>query len=216
MKLIIGNKNYSSWSLRPWLMLKVFGIDFVEQQISLFSEGYKQSLLSINPAGTVPYLIDDDVEVADSLAICEYLNETYLQGAAWPKQIQARAQARSVCAEMHSGFFAIRNQLPMNCRASNRRVTQTEELQHEITRVDQLWRALLSQYSERGPWLFGEFSIADCFYAPVALRFNTYGCHLSDESLEYVKRILQHPDIQQWMDSAKQEEAVIEMAELGV
>ncbi len=216
VKLYIGNKNYSSWSLRPWLLLKAFNIQFEEQNIRLFSDDYKRSLVAINPAGTVPYLIDGNIEISDSLAISEYINEHYLQGKGWPSDVAARASARAVVAEMHSSFFAIRNQMPMNCRGKDRHITMDQTLQNEVQRIDHMWSVLRTQYATQGPWLFGQFSIADCFYAPMALRFATYGITLSAESKRYQDKLLQHPDIQQWVLTAQQEPEVISAAEVGV
>ncbi|MEX2131126.1 MAG: glutathione S-transferase, partial [Pseudohongiellaceae bacterium] len=146
MQLVIGNKNYSSWSLRPWLLLKEFSISFAEIRISLYAGEFQKVIRKYSQAGKVPVLIDSDILVWDSLAICEYISEKYLSGKGWPNDLNIRAQARSCSAEMHSGFITLRNRMPMNCRATQRSVALTPELQAEIQRIDQLWSELRSRY----------------------------------------------------------------------
>ena len=215
MKLVIGNKNYSSWSLRPWLLLKHHGIPFAEYRISLFTEGFKAAISDFSGAGKVPVLIDDDLVIWDSLAICEYISEAYLDGKGYPENIQARAVARSAVSEMHSGFFNIRERMPMNCRAEGRQVQMNDSLQEEIERIDMMWNELRSQYSHQGPWLFGNFTIADCMYAPVALRCKTYGIKLSGAAEIYKNHVLDDTDIKLWVEAAKEESEIISAAEAG-
>lgn len=216
MKLIIGNKNYSSWSLRPWLLLSAYEIPFEEIRIPLFSKNTHAELAKYNNSGKVPVLQDKDVTVWDSLAICEYISEQYLDGKGWPSDPGSRAEARSCCAEMHSGFFNLREKMPMNCRATGRRVEMTPELSRDISRIDGIWSALREKYSTGGPWLFGKFSIVDCMFAPVAFRFNTYQSEISATSSRYVEQILAHPKVTQWLEAAIKEPEVIESSEVVI
>jgi glutathione S-transferase len=216
VKLIIGSKNYSSWSVRPWLLLQAFNIPFEEICISLYSGAWREQLAQYTHAGKVPVLHDNGVVVWDSLAICEYISEQYLAGRGWPAEPEVRAEARSCCAEMHSGFFAIRENMPMNCRATGRRVAISADMQREIARVDQLWGMLRQKYSTHGPWLFGRFSIADCMYAPMVFRFNTYGVGLSEAGGEYAQQILAHPAVKQLFREAGNESESIAAYEVGV
>lgn len=216
MKLIIGNKNYSSWSLRPWFLLAANEISFEEIRIPLSSENTYIEFAKYTKAGKVPVLHDNDLVVWDSIAICEYISEQYLNGKGWPSDPNDRAEARSCCAEMHSGFFAIRQRLPMNCRAVNRRVEITTDLEKEISRIDSLWSSLQTKHNRRGPWLFGDFSIADCMFAPVILRFNTYNVAVSENSRKYMEDVLAHPKIQLWLAQAKKEIETIEAEEVGL
>ena len=172
--LIIGNKNYSSWSLRPWLLLKEKGISFEETKIPLYIEGSKEQLLKYSPSGKVPALTHDGTTVWDSLAICEYISELYPEKGCWPEETEARALARSISNEMHSGFFAIRNTLHMNCRKKIIFAQITPELEADIKRICETWRFCRDKYSQAGEFLFGSFSIADAMYAPIVLRFNSY------------------------------------------
>ena len=215
MKLIIGNKNYSSWSLRPWLLLSAFDVEFQEIRIALMVEGYKQEILKYNSAGKVPVLHDKGIVIWDSLSICEYVSEQYLDGKGWPRDPKLRAQARSCAAEMHSSFFALRNDMPMNCRATERKVSISQELQGDIARVDALWVEMRTSYASMGPWLFGDFSIADCMFAPVVFRFNTYTPKLSGISRDYMATMLEHPKIQLWLEQARAEKEVISHEEVG-
>jgi len=216
MKLVIGNKNYSSWSLRAWLMLAAHQIDFDEINVRLSTESTAAEIKKYSPAGKVPVLHDGDVIIWDSLAICEYVSEKYLNGGGWPEDIVKRGVARSCAAEMHSGFFDLRKEMPMNCRATGRKVDITDALQKEIFRIDRIWTELRSQYSKDGSWLFGEFSIADCMFAPVVFRFVTYGVSISAESREYINTSLSHEMMQKWLDEAKKEKEIIENEEVGM
>ena len=213
MKLVIGNKNYSSWSLRPWLLLSTFGIEFEEIQESLRQEGLTERLSQYSPTGRVPVLIDKPVTVWDSLAICEYVSEKYLAGKGWPKDEALRAEARAVCAEMHAGFMGLRGELPMNCRAT-RQVELSDSAKLDITRVDAIWSKGMS--AGKGPWLFGDFSIADCFYAPVVLRFKTYGISVSESACRYQSWFLEHDALNQWVDAAKAETEIVPEDEAGI
>lgn len=216
MKLVIGNKNYSSWSLRPWLLLRMHGLPFEEVRIPLSQDTTREALAAHTQAGKVPVLHDGDLTVWDSLAICEYLSECYLSGAGWPASRHERAEARALSAEMHAGFVELRTCMPMNCRASGRQVPISETLEAEIKRIEQIWAQGCERYGHRGPWLFGEFSIADCMFAPVAFRFASYGVKLSAPAETYRQTLLRSAPMQQWAEQAKAEPEVIESAEVGI
>ncbi len=215
MKLIIGNKNYSSWSLRAWLLLAVSDIPFDEVRIALSTETTASEIAKYSEAGMVPILQDKDLIIWDSLAICEYVSEQYLNGKGWPADAKDRALARSYCAEMHSGFFDLRQAMPMNCRAANRRVPVTTGLEEDISRIDSIWTGLRAKHANNGPWLFGEFSIADCMFAPVVFRLATYNVAVSESSAGYIKNVLGNRKIQLWLDQAKKEVEIIEDDEAG-
>jgi len=233
MKLIIGNKNYSSWSLRGWLMLAKSGLEFEVTQLPLFTQQFYDELAKVSPALKVPVLIDpikheqlkkDDVKNAqdtvvwDSLAICEYINEQYLSGSAWPQAIQERAKARSIAAEMHSGFSALRNEMPMNCRAK-RVVELSESALKDVSRIDQIWSEQMSLNTNKTAgdgWLFGKWSITDCMFAPVVFRFVTYGVKVSPLAEQYMQRALASPEMLQWLTDALTETDIVEEDEAGI
>ncbi|MCC5859571.1 MAG: glutathione S-transferase family protein [Ectothiorhodospiraceae bacterium] len=215
MKLIIGNRNYSSWSLRAWLLLSYHELPFEEVRIPLGQESSQTMLSRYTDAGKVPVLHDGDLRIWDSLAICEYVSEQYLDGSGWPDTVHARAQARSCSAEMHSGFPEIRGRLPMNCRATGRRVEIDAALGKEIERIDRIWTQCRNQHSHDGPWLFGAFSIADCMFAPVAARFRTYGIHVTGASAEYMQFVLEDARVRQWVREAGAESETIDFLEVG-
>lgn len=212
---VTGNKAYSSWSLRPWLALKHTGAAFEEIVLPLYVPGYKEKLLQHSPVGKVPVLKSNGLTVWDSLAICEYLAERFSKAGLWPADPAARASARAMSAEMHSGFSAIRSTMPFNCRATGRRVASSPELQAEIGRVQTMWNGCRERHTKAGPWLFGRFSIADCMYIPVALRFVTYGVALNGAAGDYVRTAQQHPAVQEWIAAAQRELEVIEASEVG-
>jgi glutathione S-transferase len=214
MKLIIGNKNYSSWSLRGWLALKAFDVPFEEIKLSLFSDEFYTELAKHSPVGKVPVLVDGDLSVWDSLAICEYINETYLDGKGWPVDKSKRAVARSVVADMHSGLFGIRTEMPMNCRA-RRHVELSDQAKKEVATLDALWTKLRAENAKNGDYLFGKFSLADAFFAPVMFRFKTYGIALSAAASEYQTTMLMHPAMQEWLADALIETDVIDTDEAG-
>lgn len=212
MELVIGNKNYSSWSLRPWLLLSHFDLPFEETKIPLYQKRSQELLAEYSPTFKVPVLIDEDLTIWESLAICEYISEKYLNGKGWPPGMKDRAVARAYCAEMHAGFSALRNELPMNCRAS-RKVKVSEDCEHDIHRIDGMWQDALNRHN--GNWLFGEFTIVDCMFAPVVSRFATYGIEISDTSMSYMEQILTLPSMQRWYDAALNEPEVIAASEAG-
>jgi len=206
LNLVIGNKNYSSWSLRPWLLMKHAGLDFKETRIQLYQADSAKELLRHNPAGKVPALRDGDLLIWDSLAICEYIAEK--TGFGWPKEVAARAHARAISAEMHSGFVNLRSQAPMNARAK-RRIPSTPDLERDVARIDAIWQDCRQRYGAAGPFLFGNFTIADAMYAPVVLRFNTYGMKLSPASAAYVQTLLADRHLADWLRVSREETWIV-------
>jgi glutathione S-transferase len=214
LTLVIGNKNYSSWSLRGWLFLKHTGAPFREIRIPLDQADTKARIAQYSPAGRVPILIDGDVSVWDSLAICEHLSETVLGGKGWPSDVKARAEARSVSAEMHSGFQALRNELPMNCRA-RRKLVPSPAARADIARILSIWDTCRSRHAAAGPWLFGSFCVADAMYAPVAFRFQTYSVGMTGNAAAYAKALLAHPAMLEWLAAGQAESEVVAADEAG-
>lgn len=213
LTLVIGNRNYSSWSLRAWLFMKHAGIAFEEVVIPLDMPATREELDRYTPSGRVPVLLAERLTVWDSLAICEYVHE--LTGKGWPAAAAARAVARAAAAEMHSGFATLRSLWPMNARARNRRTAGTAALSADIERIDELWNDCRHRFGAGGPWLFGEYSIADAMYAPVVLRFKTYGASISDTARWYMASVLEDTTLQQWLQAAKQEPWTIASDEVG-
>ncbi|MCO5400956.1 glutathione S-transferase family protein [Ralstonia soli] len=205
MKLVIGNKNYSSWSLRPWLLAKQAGIPFEEIRVRLLSETFAADVARHSPAGRVPVLVDGDMNVWDSLAICETLAERFPRAQLWPADPKARAHARSICAEMHSGFTNLRNNMPMNVTAVLPGMGWNVAVQRDIDRIATMWTELRQKYASQGPFLFGHFTVADAFYAPVVSRFATYGVRLPEAAKAYADTILNLPAMQEWIDGARAE-----------
>lgn len=206
--LVIGNKAYSSWSLRPWLLMKHAGIAFDEIRVSLYQEGAKQKLLQYSAAGKVPVLKEGELTIWDSLAICEYLAEKHPEKQLWPAHPAARARARSVSAEMHSGFTNLRNQMPMNVRREMPGRARTPEVVAEVARIEMIWNECRSRHGAGGPFLFGAFSIADAMYAPVASRLRTYGVALTGAAAPYATAIHALPAMQEWIAGAHAETEV--------
>jgi len=211
--LYIGNKNYSSWSMRPWVLMRQCGIDFTEVKLRFDSldEGsaFKKAIVAVNPTGQVPVLVDNhptrQVAIWDSLSICEYLAEHFPDRHLWPISTIARSRARSVCAEMHAGFPALRRRLPLNIEASLPEAGQLilrdhPEVGGEVARLLTIWNELLLQYG--GPMLFGDFSIADAFFAPVCMRFRTYGIAMPETAAAYVERVCALPGVSAWVADA--------------
>jgi len=213
LTLVIGNKNYSSWSLRAWILLKHVGVHFQEVQVALDLPSTREELEHYSPSGRVPVLRHGQLAVWDSLAICEYAHE--LTGRGWPAASEARAVARAVSAEMHSGFTNLRSLWPMNARARNRRTAMTAALEADIERIDEIWNDCRARFGAGGPWLFGEYSIADAMYAPVVLRFNTYGAGISTAARWYMASVLEDAPLQEWLQAAKQETWTHPESEVG-
>lgn len=214
-KLIIGNKNYSSWSLRPWLLLKEAGIEFDEHLILLDTPTTKKEIAAFSEAGRVPILQLGDTTVWDSLAIAETVAERWPEEKLWPEDADERAHARAISAEMHSGFPHLRNCMPMNCRAMGRIVEIPDELGEDIDRIIAIWSECHKHYGDRGGWLFGTFSVADAMYAPVVLRLRTYGINLPVSAGYYPQRLLESKAMQEWLAAAECETEVIEADEKG-
>lgn len=214
-QLIIGNKNYSSWSLRAWILLREAGIGFDEHRIPLDTEDTARHIAEFSPAGRVPILRLDGITVWDTLAIAETVAERWPDRQLWPEHPDERAHARSISAEMHAGFAALRSRMPMNCRAMGRRVHLPDDLTTDIDRVFAIWTECHRLYGKRGGWLFGEFSVADAMYAPVVLRFRTYGINLPDSACFYPKRLLESPAMQEWLAACESETEVIDCEEVG-
>ena len=209
LKLYIGNKNYSSWSMRPWVLMKQAGIAFEEVMVPFDSfdadSHFKKTIEALNPAGRVPVLVDGSIVVCDTLAICEYLAETYPDKALWPRDKALRAHARSVCAEMHAGFGALRNHCGMNIEADLRVqgkiiLRDQPQVRADLARIVQMWSGLLKAHG--GPMLFGEFGIADAYFAPVGVRIKTFGLPVPAEITAYIERVQQLPGVKAWIDEA--------------
>ncbi|MFC0117110.1 glutathione S-transferase [Pseudoalteromonas xiamenensis] len=211
MKLFIANKNYSSWSLRAWLILNKLDIKHEEIMLKLFTKAFYQSLQGIAANSKVPAIQDGELTVCESLAIGEYISEAYCSGAGWPSTVAERAKARALSAEMVSSFTALRTAMPMNIRA-NRRVDITVAVQKDISRINEIF----SQHSNyEGGWLFGNWSIVDAMYAPVVLRFKTYGVYLSPQAQQYCNHVLGCPTLKRWIDAALEETDIVPEDEAG-
>ena len=208
LQLVIGNKNYSSWSMRPWVLMKQLGLPFEERKLRFdFNAGsaFRQTMAQFSPAGLVPVLVDEGFAVWDTLAINEYLHEKFPGRGVWPAAVQARARARSVAAEMHAGFGALRSHCPMNIEAAlpeaGARVwAEHEDVRRDVARIEALWADALG--ASGGPFLFGEFSAADAMYAPVCMRVKTYALPVSAPSRGYVDQVSAAPGVQAWITDA--------------
>jgi glutathione S-transferase len=207
--LVVGNRNYSSWSLRPSLLLRHFGVDFDEQVLALDTPAFAGDIAAFSGAGRVPVLVDGPVTVWDSLAICEYANERWLAGAGWPADRKMRALARSASAEMHSGFTDMRSQLPMSVRRRPNAYRWDADAARDIARVQALWRQLRAQADGDGPFLLGSFGIVDAMFAPVCVRFRGYGAEVDAVAAEYMRTIFALPAFVAWERIAVAETAVL-------
>lgn len=212
--LVIGNKNYSSWSLRAWLLLKQLEVPFSEVRIPLDTHAWEREIGQHSPSRKVPVLNYGEHVVWDSLAICEFVSEKFAQGRGWPRSVEARAAARSVSAEMHSGFSALREAMPMNCRRRLAGFSAPHDAAEDIRRICQIWRWCRETWGSDGPFLFGEFCIADAMYAPVVSRFHTYGVRLEPPERAYMDAIWGLDAVQHWMREAADESEVIHNAEV--
>jgi glutathione S-transferase len=202
MKLVIANKNYSSWSLRAWLLLCEAGIPFEEEVIGFNEADFGERVRRYSPVGSVPVLVDGDLVVWDSLAIAEYLAEKFPEKKLWPEDRAARARARSMCAEMHAGFAHLRNRLPMNCELSLPLGPLEVAVQREIDRVVDMWRDAREGYGREGPFLFGRFSVADAYFSPVVWRFVTYGIPLPAPARAYLETMCELASMKAWRADA--------------
>jgi glutathione S-transferase len=213
--LVIGNKNYSSWSLRPWLAMKHFGVAFEEVRLALYTPDTPQLLTQYSPSGKVPVLLHGSTAIWESLAILEYLAEQFPQQPWCPVDSTARAIARAVSAEMHAGFVPLRTEMPMNCRASLPGRSWTPAVQKDIDRITSIWRTCRQQFGQGGDWLFRSFTIADAMFAPVVLRFRTYGVTLDPVCQAYAETILSLPALQSWLSDAQAEPEILPQFERG-
>ena len=220
MKLYIANKNYSSWSMRPGVLLKQAGIAHEEVMVRFdgfdAQSKFKQALKDLNPVGKVPVLVDGDVTVWDTLAIAEYVAEKFPEKHLWPQAVAHRAHARSICAEMHSGFMGIRSACPMNIDAYLPEIgalamRDKEALRNDLKRIDSMFSSLLKQH--KGPMLFGDFTIPDAYFAPVVMRIKTYALPVSAETQAYIERLCAMPGVKAWIDDALAEKDFIDFEE---
>lgn len=209
LSLVIGNKKYSSWSLRPWLFLKFHDIEFQEVRIPLYQTGSKAEIQRYSAAGKVPVLRDGELPIWDSLAILEYLAERFPQTRGWPEDFAERALARALAAEMHSGFMPLREHCGMNVSRQPAAKALPEAARADAARIDAIWRECRQRYAERGPWLFGRFTIADAMYAPVVLRFQAYALPHGPESRDYIETVLAEPAMQEWVAAGRAETEVL-------
>jgi len=214
-KLIIGNKNYSSWSLRAWLLLKEAGIPFEEHRVPLDCPNTAGEIATFTEAKCVPVLQFGEMTVWDTMAIAETMAEHFPEKHLWPQDSVARAHARAICAEMHSGFHVLRSCMPMNCRAMGRKIPLPDELGDDIDRIIAIWAECHRKYGDQGSWLFGNFSIADAMFAPVVLRLRTYGINLPESAGFYPHRLLESEAMQEWLLAAESETEVIDREETG-
>jgi glutathione S-transferase len=211
LKLVIGNKNYSSWSMRPWLALRACDIAFEEVFVPLYTEDKadKDRILGFSPAGKVPILIDGDVTVWDSLSIIEYAAERFPEAGLWPSAAAARAHARSICAEMHSGFMALRNACAMNLHRKVQAVELSGEAKANVARIEQIWADCRARYGTGGPFLFGAFGAADAMFAPIVHRFRTYAVNVAPQTRAYMETMMALPAFAEWTRDGLAERIVI-------
>ena len=212
--LVVANKNYSSWSLRGWLALKLTGVAFDEVVVPLREPDTRATLLRYSPSGKAPCLIHGAVTVWESLAIGEYLAEVFPDAGLWPKNGAARAHARAIASEMHAGFMALRKGLPMNIRVKKAAFALSEDVQQDINRVEAIWRDARDRFGEGGPFLFGAFGLADAMFAPVAFRFASYGVTVGEQASQYCAALLAHPFMVEWRAAALAEPWMIPAFEL--
>jgi glutathione S-transferase len=206
---VVGNKNYSSWSLRPWIALKAAGIAFSDRVISLNDPQFKPTLLALSPAGKVPVLLDGATHVWESLAILEYLADKFPAAALWPADAAARAHARAIASEMHAGFAPLRRHLPMNFWRPVKRRNLTAEAAANVARIDAMWSECRTRFGDGGPFLFGRFSAADAMYAPVVSRFHTYDVEVGPGARAYMDAVMALPAWSEWRQAALKEPWVL-------
>ena len=209
LHLIIGNKNYSSWSFRPWLAMKVAGIAFRETLLPLDAPDFKVRLATLGGAGKVPLLIDGEIRIWESLAILEYLAETFPDAGLWPRDPAARAHARAIASEMHSGFSSVRDQLPMNIRRPVIRRALDADAAADAARIGTIWSESRDRFGAGGPFLFGAFGAADAMYAPVVSRFHTYAVEVGAVARAYMAALMELPAWKEWREAALRETSVL-------
>ncbi len=211
--LVIGNKNYSSWSFRPWIAMKAAGIPFTEELVPfgqpLGNPEWKAKLRRYTPAGRVPALVDGDVQIWESIAIIEYLAEKHPKAALWPAEPRARAHARSIAAEMHAGFSALRNHCPMNMRRTPKKRALTPAVEADVRRIDEIWTDCRARFGPDGPFLLGPFTAADAMYAPVVARFHVYGIEVSATAGSYMQTVMALPAWAEWKAAALTEPWIV-------
>jgi glutathione S-transferase len=207
--LVIGNKNYSSWSLRPWIAMKVAGIAFVEEVISLDATDFKERVGRVSGTGKVPALADGDIRVWESLAILDYLAEKHPEATLWPEAPRARAHARAIAAEMHAGFMALRRHCPMNMWRRPKPLALTPEVAADVVRIEALWTDCRTRFGEGGPFLFGAFGAADAMYAPVVSRFHTYVIDVGPIARAYMDAVMNLREWGEWRNAALKEPWVL-------
>jgi glutathione S-transferase len=205
LHLVIGNKNYSSWSFRPWLAMKVAGLAFDETVISLEAADFKTRVMELGGSGRVPVLIDGDVRVWESLAILEYLGEKFPAARLWPESVAARAHARAIASEMHAGFAALRRHLPMNVARPVKFRALDAGAAKDVARIDAIWRQCRAKFGRGGVFLFGAFGAADAMFAPVVWRFHTYAVEVSATASDYMRAMMALPAWNEWRDAARRE-----------
>lgn len=205
LTLVLGNKNYSSWSMRAWVLLRHFEIEFDEVLVRLHEEDSTARKLSFSPAGRVPVLLDGELPIWDTLAIVEYVAERFPEKRIWPADVEARARARSVSAEMHSSFLALRDRMPVNTRARYPGAGRGPGVEEDIARIREIWRECRGRYGGEGDFLFGEFSAADAMFAPVVARFLTYAVELDGVEAEYSRAVLAVPAVEEWYAAGREE-----------
>ena len=209
LTLVIGNKNYSSWSLRPWILLKAARIPFKEVWIPLHTETFENEIKKYSPSGRVPVLIDGTLAIWESLAICEYVAEQFPEKLLWPEDVRARAAARSIGSEMHAGFQNLRKHFPMNVRLEVPAKSRPKEVDDDIDRITSIWNDCRKRYGKEGSMLFGHFTIADAMFAAIVLRFRTYSIKVDSVSEAYMNSILALPAMSEWIKAAKAEQETI-------
>jgi glutathione S-transferase len=205
LHLVIGNKNYSSWSFRPWLAMKVAGITFEETVASLDAADFKTRLAALGGSGRVPVLIDGELRIWESLAILEYLAEKFPAAGLWPQHPAARARARAIASEMHAGFTSVRRHLPMNVARPVKTRTLDAGAAQDVARIDAIWTECRNEFGSGGPFLFGSFGAADAMFAPVVWRFRTYAVEVSSTARTYMRAMMSLPAWKEWQDAARRE-----------
>jgi glutathione S-transferase len=214
LTLVIGNKNYSSWSLRPWIAMKMAGIPFAERVIPLYEADSPQKILKLSPAGKVPILVDGNVHVWESLAIIEYLADKFPNAGLWPADTKARAHARTIAAEMHAGFSALRRHCPMNMRRAVKPRALTPEVEENVKRIEEMWNDSRSRFGRGGPFLCGAFGAVDAMYAPVVSRFHTYGIEVGALARTYMDAVMALSVWGEWAAAARDEPWVLTHCEV--
>ncbi len=214
LRLIIGNKNYSSWSFRPWIAMRHAGIEFTDEVIPLYQPGSRAHILKYSPAGKVPVLLDGDMAIWESLAILEHLAEKFPAVGLWPSEPRARAHARAISAEMHAGFAALRNRCPMNMRRPPKTRALTPEVEQDVKRIEAIWADSRARFGQSGPFLLGAFGAADAMYAPVVSRFSSYAIPVGAPALGYMQTMMALPAWKEWASAAAAEAWVMPGNEL--